>query len=194
MGEKRNFKGFLIAAILALIVLAAIGMFLFSKRRQFDAEISPERLSDGSEYKFDKLNWGISAAEAAKLLPFDIVKDTYRNEYEGAGGTVFYTATNSFTLDGQEATLTFEFEDDGLAIVQYSFRLDEASAYEQWFVALTEELLGLYGKESRSVENTGSPFCSKGYVWETDATMLQITLITGESYNPSALIGVARKP
>lgn len=192
MNKKRYFRGLVLAAIIVLVVSAAVCTFLFAKRRHSDMEISLERLSDGGEYKLDGLEWGMSPEEVMERLPYGIERDAYRNEYDGIGGTVFYNAENRFTLDGQNATAVFEFQEDELAIVQYGFRLDED--YEQWFENLSEKMLQLYGEESRRGDSANEQFQSKGYIWETEQTMLQITLITGDSYQPSAVIGVARKP
>ena len=195
MKIKKRFTGFILVAVIALVVLVAICIYLFMERgKHSDAEIPLERLSEGGEYRFEGLEWGISAEEAAKQLSFEIELDEYKNAYEGAVGTTFYKAEHSFALDGQSAIATLEFQDGALAIVKFDFDFHEEQNYEQWFEALVEEMLRLYGEESRKLENANDQLQSIVYIWETEQTMLQITLMTGDSIYPGALVGVGRKP
>lgn len=197
MEKKKRFTGFILVAVIAVVVLAAICTFLLVRRgKHSDAEISLDQLSTGGEYKFEGLEWGISAEEAARQLSFGIEPDEYRNDYEGPAGTVFYKAKNGFTLDGQTAIGTFEFQDGKLAIVKFDFdfRHMEEQEYEQWFEALSAEMFRVYGEESRSFENANDQFRSKGYIWETEETMLQISFSAGDSFYPGAVLGVCRKP
>ena len=156
MKKKKRFTGFILVAVIALAVLAAICIFLLMKREgHSDKEILLDQLSEGGEYKFKGLEWGISAKEAEKYLPFDIELDKYKNEYEGPAGTTFYKAEQGVTLDGRSATATFEFQDDELAVVKFEFDFYEEQDYEQWFEALVAEMLRLYGEENRKLEKIG---------------------------------------
>lgn len=195
--EKKRFKGFVLIIVITLAVLAAGCIFLFMrKEKHSDVALSLDRLSEGGEYKFEGLEWGISPEEAAKRLSYDIEPDEYRNDYEGAAGTTFYKTEQGFTLDDQSALATFEFQNNELAIVKFDFHFhqDEGNDYERWFETVSGEMLRLYGEESRNIESANDQFQSKGYIWETEKTMLQITLLTGDSIEPSIMIGVGRKP
>ena len=197
MRKKKHFTGFILAVAIALGVLAVGCIFLFVRRgKHSNVEIPLNRLSEDGEYKFEGLEWGISPEDAARHLPYAIELDEYRNDYEGPAGTTFYKAEDGLVLNGQSAVVTFEFQDSELAIVKFDFHFhqDEEQGYEQWFETVSAEMLRLYGEESRSFENANDRFQSKGYIWETEQTMLQIVWMTGESIYPGIMIGVGRKP
>lgn len=197
MEKKKRFRGFVLTIVIVLAVLAAGCIFLFMRRgKHTDVEIPLNRLSEGGEYKFEGLEWGIPPEEAAKRLPYAIEPDEYKNDYEGPAGTTFYKAEQGLAMDGRSALGTFEFQDGKLAIVKFDFHFhqDEGNDYEPWFEAVSGEMHQLYGEESRSLESANGQFQSKGYIWETEKTMLQITLMTGDSIYPSVMIGVCRKP
>ena len=55
------------------------------------------------------------------------------------------------------------------------------------------KVMSLCGEANEVLESELSTMTYKGYKWETDKTTLQIILLTGNSINPSAMIGVGIK-
>lgn len=56
-----------------------------------------------------------------------------------------------------------------------------------------KELIQLFGTENDKMENASEHFSTIGYKWETENTMLQLILMTGDTINPSAAIAVIAK-
>lgn len=186
-GKKRVTR---VIPIVITAVVAVAAFFLLAVREKKtgdDTALSLAQFTYDGEYGYENLEWGMSEAEVVKRLPFAVEKD---EEMSSDGWTV-YKSVNAVMLNGQGARATFEFEDGGLTMAQLNFYL--GSDYQQWYDTLSEEMLQKYGEESRRLENTNGQFSSWGYSWDSEGTMLQIVLLTGESIDPSGSVAVGRK-
>lgn len=151
-----------------------------------NSSFSLDELKNGDAFQYSKIEWGLSADEVTKLLPYDIEKDDSRGT--APDGYDFYKSKNQFTLDNQKGTASFEFQNGQLYIVKFDFTLDEN--YEKWFNTQVEALTKLYGEGEKN-ESENDIFTSIGYKWEEENTVLNAILITGE--RASASIGVFTK-
>ena len=181
---------FTIVFILAIVAL----VFIYGKRNS-TKPLSLQQFKQGEAYQFNDVSWNISFEEVSRKLPFKLLTDPGR--VPAPEGYAFYNSKNSFNLYGQQAIASFEFQSDALKIIQFSFNFDTAEECEAWFDKIVTESTNLYGAERDKKENSGEnalgQFNSTVYTWETDNTMLQLSLITGNKISPSAMIGVAAK-
>lgn len=179
--------------ILWLIPLCmVIVVFGFCKLKNVDQMTDShqllEQLTCDGEFQYADLKWNISPKEAQKLLPYEIVKDDSRGD---TGTIAFYQSQTMIEVDGQRATMNFEFLNEELKIVKYDFHLNET--YEGWFEKKVEQLRRLYGEPQEVLDNETSSLACKGYKWETEKTTLQLILMAGENIRPSATLGVGSK-
>lgn len=181
---------FTIVFILAIVAL----VFIYGKRNS-TKPLSLQQFKQGESYQFNDVSWNISFEEASRKLPFKLVTDPGR--VPAPEGYAFYNSKNSFDLYGKQAIASIEFQSDALKVIQFTFNFDSDEDYETWFKQLLTELTELYGPESDKKENSGEnplgQFSSIVYTWETDNSMLQISLLTGNKISPNVMIGLAVK-
>ncbi len=187
-GKKRFTRVIPIVITAAVAVAAFFLLAVREKKAGDDTSLSLAQFTYDGEYGYEDLEWGMSEDEVVKRLPYAIERD---KEMSSDEWTV-YKSVSAVMLNGQGATATFEFEDGGLAMAQLNFYL--GNDYQQWYDTLSEEMLQKYGEESRRLENTNGQFSSWGYSWDSEETMLQIVLMTGDSIKPAGSVAVGRRP
>ncbi len=184
--RKLNFFAVLIIAMLSVITisLSACG----------SKSASSNDFKTENEYLYKGIPWGATVEEVEKKLNCDIEKDEYR--VTESGDPVFYKSTEKFVLDDREALVSLEFYEDKLGYIQIAFNTD--GDYEKWFEKQAEELIKVYGKESKKYDGSGEnellgQVHSVYYKWEADNTSMQIGLMTGANIKPSLTITLADK-
>lgn len=178
----------IISIIIILLLLLAI-IFVLKNRSYDDAVLSLDSFKSNSEYQYSEIEWGSSANQVSKHLPYSLEKDTSKTPLPD--NVAFYKSKNRYLLDEQSSFASFEFYNDKLTIVKFDFHLGEN--YNQWFENQVEKLTQLYGPESDKMESSSGQLKSIGYKWETDHTMLQLILMTGDTIKPTATLGVGTK-
>lgn len=193
----KNKRKTLLVTLIALVLLAIaiIAVFIFRGNQHGVRTLSLEQFKQGEEYQFDGAEWNMSYKEVNRALPFALETDAVR--VPAPEGITFYNSKNRFDLYGKTGFASFEFQSDALKIIQFNFNFNPDEDYEAWFDQLVTELTNLYGPESDKKESDGEnaigQFNSIVYTWETDNTMLQINLLTGNKISPNGMIGVATK-
>lgn len=83
------------------------------------------------------------------------------------------------------------FVDGELSQFLYAFHLGET--YDEWFETQCDNLRQLYGEETSWNINYSSitKMKSQTYRWDLGDTTLQLIMMTGETINPSATLGIA---
>ena len=114
---------------------------------------------------------------ASISISLDDLKDDGQYQYNG--------------LQGQNAILKLQFVDGELSQFLYAFHLDEN--YDEWFETQCDNLRQLYGEETSWNINYSSitKMKSQTYRWDLSDTTLQLIMMTGETINPSATLGIA---
>lgn len=188
----KNKRKTLFTILISFVALTLIIITAFLIRGK-TYNLKLEQLKQEEEYQFDALAWNMSFEEVNRKLPYSLTVDEGR--IPAPEGMAFYNSKRVYDLYGKQAVASFEFHSDALKIIQFDFDLDEN--YEAWFDKLVTELTNLYGPESDKKENAGEnvlgQFHSIVYTWETEHTMLQITLSTGNKISPNGMIGLAIK-
>ena len=178
--------------IIPIIVTLAIiisAIFIIRSTGQEDIELSLTSLKSDTCYQFENISWGMSVDEVNKLLPYKLQKDTAKEPLPA--NIAFYKSKAKYILDNQISYASFEFYNNELKIIKFDFHLNEN--YNQWFEQLTKKLIEMYGTETEKLENSSEKLQSLGYRWDTNNTTLQLVLMTGDSINPSATLGVGIK-
>ena len=188
--KNKTSKKFIIPVIAALVILFAI-IVITKIKSNGDVVLSLDSLKSDTIYQFDDIKWGMSVDEVNKNLPTKLEKDTARDL--SSKGYSFYNSKNKYLLDGQSSKASFEFHNDELKSIKFSFHLQDD--YHPWFENQVKKLTEIYGTESRKTENSSdkTKMQSIVYLWDTDSTMLQFVLLTGESIKPTATLSIGLK-
>lgn len=125
-----------------------------------------------------------------KEIPYTLKPLKYENLSANYKEQV-YVANETFNLQGQNAILKLQFVDGELSQFLYAFHLDEN--YDEWFETQCDNLRQLYGEETSWNINYSSitKMKSQTYRWDLSDTTLQLIMMTGETINPSATLGIA---
>lgn len=184
--NSKKYKFILIGAV--VLALSLLGYFLISDQEVESIELSLEQLKSDEAYQFGEAEWGMSINELKDKLSCTLIEDSSKSgapqEY------AFYKSKNPFVLDGQHGETSFEFHDNKLQIIKFSFNLDEN--HEEWYTAQIEELVKLYGIQSDKTEATPMGYNSVNHKWIAGDTMLQVTLMTGEGKTPYVMIAIGK--
>lgn len=186
--KNKTRKMIIIPVVAALMLLCAI-IFIIKTRGYNDVVLSLDSLKSDNIYQFNDIKWGMSVEEVNRKLPNKLQENTARTV--SSENIAFYTSKNRYLLDEQSSYASFEFNNDELKIIQFSFHLHDD--YHQWFENQVKKLTELYGTESEKMENASDKMQSIGYRWDTDTTTLQLILMTGDSIKPAATLGVGLK-
>lgn len=139
---------------------------------------------ENSKFQYMNIEWNSSVDIVQKNLPFDI------NEVNiGSETSAVYQSKETFDFEGNSGIASFEFTDGKLKTVKFDFSHLQDD-YKKWFDNQYEKLTKIYGKETKSQIGGGELFDSQIYTWEKDDTILQLILLTGDSINPAATLGV----
>ncbi len=183
---SKKYKLILIGVV--AFALSVLGYFLTNTQKEDSIELSLEQLKSNEVYQYKEIEWGIDFNELKEKLSCTLIEDSSKSgapqEY------AFYKSKNPFVLDGQHGETSFEFHDNKLQIIKFSFNLDEN--YEEWYTAQIEELVKLYGIQSDKTEATPMGYNSVNHKWIAGDTMLQVTLMTGEGKTPYVMIAIGK--
>ena len=191
-GLNMKKRKLLIVLILLVLIVLSLAVYLGVRNEKGrSTALALEQLMDGNEYQYVDAKWGMSPKEVKKAVPYAIKKD--ENNVSSYNGRYFYKSKYPVVLDGYTANASFEFIDDQLTCIKFNFRLGDN--YDKWFNTQVDALRELYGEESDTMENSSDEYnlTSKGYKWDTEQTTLQIILMTGDSINPTVMIGVGSR-
>lgn len=175
--------------VVCLIVIAALALVIIFVPLRDASALSLQDFYNGTEFAYREAVWGTDVKAVKKALPFRIVKDGSRGENDA--GWTYYTAKPRFHLDGMEAVVTVELENDALRVVRFDFTADEN--YQAWFDAQAAALEALYGDDCECLQSQNGQLASTIYRCETDTSSLQLTLMTQKSGKPAITLGVAAK-
>lgn len=152
--------------------------------------ISLDDLKDDGQYQYNGLKWKSKLKDVKKEIPYTLKPLKYENLSANYKEQV-YVVNETFNLQGQNAILKLQFVDGELSQFLYAFHLDEN--YDEWFETQCDNLRQLYGEETSWNINYSSitKMKSQTYRWDLSDTTLQLIMMTGETINPSATLGIA---
>lgn len=177
-----------LSVICILLIFTACGN---EKSNIKENDLSLEMLKVDDEYQFNTIKWGLTSDEVAKLLSNKLEVDTAREPFPK--GYTLYKSKSDYNLDGKICRASFEFQNEGLNIVQFNFQLTDQDA--NWADKQVKKLVQLYGAESEKIERENEEMHLKttAYKWETDQTMLQFILMTSDSGEERVIIALVNK-
>lgn len=152
--------------------------------------ISLDDLKDDGQYQYNGLKWKSKLKDVKKKISYTLKPLKYENLSANYKEQV-YVANETFNLQGQNAILKLQFVDGELSQFLYAFHLGET--YDEWFETQCDNLRQLYGEETSWNINYSSitKMKSQTYRWDLGDTTLQLIMMTGETINPSATLGIA---
>lgn len=192
MHVKRCFGRCGILMMTVLLALSLVSCSFSSAKSNHNIDLSLESFKNNDEYQYEEIEWELSIDDVIDTLSYLIIRDEARSTVSDNINVDFYKSKNHFILDEQNSVASFEFQNEKLMIVKFDFTLDDG--YQQWFDIQIEKLIKIYGKENEKTENSNEQFETISYKWETDSTMLQAILVTGDTTKPAVTIGVCIKP
>ena len=183
-------KIILLLLVILLIVATVAGVYIkLSDKGNEGRVLSVEQLSKDGEYVFPGTVWGASIEEVANSLPGSIEEN--KAITSSLPDVIYYNSVKPFMFEGKEAHISLEFKKEKLEIIKLNYKLD--SEEHEWWDMLIAGATEAYGDADRISENELKVAKSKIYIWETDDTMLQITLMTGSSKTESVMVALSSK-
>lgn len=173
----------------SVLVLSIASVCSAAAAEEHSAFYDQFRNEDCKEYQYLNIAWDSSVEEVIKVLPYEIKEVDLGIPPEE--GTAVYQSRDSVEFDGQDATAEFEFLDNKLNTVTLTVSYPEED-YEEWFEEQAEALAEAYGPEAKKSDNKTDFFDSKIYQWKENDTLMQVDLLTGESFEPIVRFGVSR--
>ncbi len=140
--------------------------------------------------EYSDIIWKDSLEEIEKKFG-DKVVECNKMERNFLGNEYRYLKhTEIHELDGQKAEMYFEFLNDELQAVRYDFSLE--GDYETWFQKQIKTLVDLYGDDYilKEMENEELALQDTFYKWEYKDNSVCAFLITGDTIDPMATIGI----
>lgn len=144
---------------------------------ELNCQIIQKRQIEKQRFRIDEIPYTL------KPLKYENLSANYKEQV--------YVANETFNLQGQNAILKLQFVDGELSQFLYAFHLGET--YDEWFETQCDNLRQLYGEETSWNINYSSitKMKSQTYRWDLGDTTLQLIMMTGETINPSATLGIA---
>lgn len=173
---KKKIVAPIIVVIFVLLIALIFSLFIVKKDNS-DRVLSLDALTYNGEYHYTELEWGSSLSQVKRKLPFSITEFTEIKPYDEHYST--YKSESLFTLDGASSAATFEFYDGKLQMISFAFQLDDN--YMEWFDGQVAELTGLYGAETKKIDNSSDKTDMIGYAWNTDTSTLQTFLLASDT-------------
>lgn len=186
---KKSFNKKLLLPLVLIVIILCAALLIPKNTSSKEIVLSLDALKKDEQYQFEDLCWGMTVKEVCKQLPYTLRENTDRTI--SSGNIAFYQSSDVCTLDEMKSYASFEFHDDKLALIQFSFELNEES--EAWFETQAEALTRLYGAESDKLENSSDTMRSIGYRWDTENTSLQFVLLSGDSIHTTAVLSIGQK-
>ena len=134
-----------------------------------DLAIDLKMFKQGEEYRFGDMFWNITFEQVSNIVPYSLLEDPDR--MQTSEGYTYYVSEDKYTLYGQMATASFEFEEDHLKAVSLTF--EPAKKTEALYDSVVEALTDICGKDSEQFKNKATGY--DGYKWESGNTMLQVS-------------------
>lgn len=186
---KKSFNKKLLLPLVLIVIILCAALLMPKNTSAKETVLSLDALKKDDQYQLENLSWGMTVKEVSKQLPYALKENTDRAI--SSGNITFYQSSNVYTLDEMKSYASFEFHDDRLALIQFSFELEEDS--EAWFETQAEALTRLYGAASDTFENSSDTMRSIGYRWDTENTSLQLVLLSGNSIHTTAVLSIGQK-
>ena len=148
--------------------------YLLESSEELDLTIDLKKIKDGKEYRFEKLLWDISFEKVQDALPYSLLEDTSKTQTQD--GYSYYISEYKHTLYRQTAVVSFEFYEDKLKMVKFTFAPEgKKRKVETFFEGIVDTLVDVCGHESVKVEDDTDGYV--GYQWNGDNTVLQVNMV-----------------
>lgn len=142
------------------------------------------------KYEYSDIAWKDSFDEVKKKFGDKVIECNEMNSSFLDNEYRYLKHIELHELDGQKVEMYFEFVNDELQAVRYDFLLERE--YTTWFQKQIEALIDLYGDDYilKEMENEEFALQDTFYKWEYADSSICAFLITGETVEPVATIGI----
>ena len=173
------------------IALILVCSLLLSGCSNREGIICLEQLKNKEEYSFNAIPWNASFDEVVLLLSDELEVDTAREPFPQ--GCTLYRSNRMYNLDGKTCSPTFEFQNEGLKMIQFEFLVETQEC--DWIEKEREKIVTLYGAESEELERENSDLQLKTSAskWETEHSMLQFIALSNGSGETRVIIALVKK-
>lgn len=191
--KRTCFKKILIISIVSILLLAGILFLIVYHQMHRTIHLSFDIFQSNEEFQYKDIEWGASVEEVNEKFPFSFKQNTAR--IPAPENYLFYDITNLFVLDGMKGTSVCEFYNGEFQLIEFYFYFDKDSEeYMPWFEKQVADLKALYGPEDKrgGVKSEESDWNSDVYVWKTNNTQLQFSIMYGENTRTMVFFAVGR--
>ena len=157
--KRKRIVLIILAAVTAILVVVIALRFVLPKR------LSVQMLKNGDVFQLEDLKWGASELQTTFYWGRSMKPNGYQIQMPENEEVLL--SAKSCVLDGQKANVFFQFRDDKLYLINFTFKSLESS---DWITEQLEALRNVYGEE-HEYKQAGSK--DRRYIWHGEDSMLQ---------------------